>query len=118
MPHASQIADNYLATWNEIDPARRQTQLCERWAQTARYADPMMQGEGRDEVGRLIAGVQDRFPGHRFSLVGQPDGHGRFVRFCWALGPDGGTPIARGTDVVQLDEADRITTVIGFLDAP
>ena len=63
----------------------------------------------------LIGAVQDRFPGFRFRLLGNPDGHGRWVRFSWGLGPEGADPLIEGSDVVEQDDG-RIQRVIGFLD--
>lgn len=110
------IADAYLALWNEADEGARRARLAEAWSADARYADPLMAGEGRDGIAAMIAGARPQFPGHRFTLEGTPDGHGRFVRFSWTLAPDGGAVVAGGTDVVRLDEAGRIAEVIGFLD--
>ena len=40
------------------------------WAEATTSADPLMRGEGHDEIDALIAGVQGQFPGFRFALVG------------------------------------------------
>jgi len=110
------LAEAYLALWNEADPARRRAMLDANWAADARYADPAMQGEGREGIATMIEGARAQFPGHHFTLRGAPDGHGRFNRFSWSLAPDGGAAIAGGTDVVRADDQGRITEVIGFLD--
>lgn len=110
------IADRYLALWNEADEARRVALLAENWAADARYADPMMQGEGRDGIAAMIQGARTHFPGHGFTLRGTPDGHGSYVRFSWDLAPEGAPAIAGGTDIVRLDGAGRIADVVGFLD--
>jgi len=49
----------------------------------------------------LIAGVQQRFPDFRFRLLGQPNGYGEQVRFCWGLGPDGADSPIKGTDFID-----------------
>src|SRR5580698_1673176 len=87
MTDAAKIADAYIALWNETDPQRRRALIGEAWAEDARYVDPIMSGEGRDQIDGLIAAVHERFPGFRFALIGQPDGHGDHVRFSWGLGP-------------------------------
>ena len=66
------------------------------WAESARYADP-------------ITRVQGRFPAFRFALMGEPIGHGEFVRFRWTFGPPGAEP------PIEMEE-DKIGRVIGFLD--
>ena len=116
MPHPNDIANTYLALWNDADEASRHARLCAGWSADARYADPMMSGDGHDGIAAMIAGARAQFPGHGFTLSGTPDGHGSFVRFSWTLAAADAAPVARGTDVVRLDDAGRIVEVIGFLD--
>ncbi|EHM00920.1 hypothetical protein HMPREF9946_02367 [Acetobacteraceae bacterium AT-5844] len=116
MQNPTAIAEIYLAAWNEADPARRRAMLAEDWAADAQYADPLMQGEGREGIASMIEAARASFPGHAFSLRGTPDGHGPFLRFSWSLAA-GGAPVAQGSDVVRLDAHGRIAEVIGFLDA-
>ena len=113
-PHA--VAEAYIDLWNEADDTRRKSSLAKSWAPDARYNDPIMAGEGHDGIAAMIAGARAQFPGHAFALRGTPDGHGSFVRFSWSLAPEGGAPVAGGTDVVTLDAQGRIGTVVGFLD--
>ena len=65
------------------------------WALDARYVDPLMRGQGRDDIAAMIATACARLPGHDFALAGTPDGHGDHVRFSWTLAPDGGAPVPR-----------------------
>lgn len=110
------VAHDYLALWNEADGNPRRIRLVVGWAPNARYVDPMMQGEGIDGIAAMIGGARAQFPRHVFTLAGVPDGHGGFVRFSWTLAPEDGVAVAGGTDIVRLDEANRIAEVIGFLD--
>ena len=88
----------------------------ELWATDARYVDPMMQADGHDGILALIAGVHAQFPGCRFTLTGQPDGHGAYMRFSWRLGPANGPVIAHGTDFATVAPDGRLAQVTGFLD--
>ncbi|SIR51932.1 nuclear transport factor 2 family protein [Pseudacidovorax sp. RU35E] len=110
------LARDYLAVWNDADDASRDRRLAANWRADACYADPMMQGEGRDGIATMISAARTQFPGHAFTLRGTPDTHGHFVRFSWTLAPDGGSAVAAGTDVVRLDAEGHIAEVIGFLD--
>ena len=67
------------------------------------------------KIAAYIGGVHQRFPGYRFALLGEPEGHGEHLRFSWSLGPDGAEPPIEGSDVVSL-ESGRIASVVGFLD--
>ena len=89
--------------------------LSQNWTDDAKYIDPLMSGDGRDGVDALIAGVQQRFPDFRFSLIGEPNGYGDHVRFSWGLGPDGADSPIKGTDFAVLADG-RIRSITGFLD--
>nr|WP_314076082.1 nuclear transport factor 2 family protein [uncultured Roseococcus sp.] len=112
MTHANDIAENYIALWNETDAGRRRAMLAQGWTEAATYVDPMMKGQGHVEIDALVGAVHARFPGFRFGLLKPADGHGDFVRFSWGLGPD--HPI-KGSDVLVV-EGGKIRAVIGFLD--
>jgi len=113
--HPNEVARTYIDTWNATDPARRARLLEGGWSEGARYADPLMSGDGRAQIDRLVAGVHERFPGFRFTLLGTPDGHGAHVRLAWALGPEGAEPPIKGSDLIEVENG-RIARVIGFLD--
>lgn len=116
MTNPNTTAESYLALWNDAEGTSRRVRLEENWAADTRYSDTLMAGDGRDEIASMIASARERFPDHVFTLRDTPDGHGRFVRFCWTLAPTGGAAVAGGTDIVRFDEAGRVAEVIGFLD--
>jgi SnoaL-like domain len=109
------IARRYIDLWNERTPSRRREMLASDWTADARYVDPIMSGDGHDGVDALIAGVQQRFPDFKFTLIGEPNGYGDQLRFCWGLGPDGVDSPIKGTDFALLKEG-RIRSITGFLD--
>ena len=95
MTDVNTIASRYIDLWNERTPSRRREILGQHWANDAKYIDPLMSGEGHDGVDALTAGVQQRFPDFRFKLIGEPNGFGDHVRFCWGLGPEGAAARSR-----------------------
>ncbi|MFC3078237.1 nuclear transport factor 2 family protein [Phenylobacterium terrae] len=109
------VANRYIELWNETDPQRRRALLEQSWSPKASYVDPMAAVDGHEGLEALVAGVQQRFPGFRFRLVGAPDGYADKVRFTWELGPDGAEAPIQGSDVVLLEDG-RVRKVIGFLD--
>ena len=115
MIDAAKIADRYITVWNETDPARRLALLAESWAENATYVDPVMSGEGREQIGALIAAVHERFPGFRFKLEGRADGYHDRIRFSWTLGPEAEADLIKGTDFVVIEDG-RLKSVTGFLD--
>ncbi len=75
-----------------------------------------MRGTGGQEIGALVAGAQQRFPGFAFRLLG-PAGRARRLR-ALSLGAWPGQARRRpskAADVVKL-RGERIAEVIGFLD--
>ncbi len=109
------IANRYIDLWNERTPAKRREMLSQSWTADASYVDPLMRGDGHDGVDALIAGVQQRFPDFKFKLIGEPNGYGDNLRFCWGLGPDGIDSPIKGTDFAVLKDG-RIRSITGFLD--
>jgi hypothetical protein len=110
------IAERYIALWNERDAGARREILAEEWAADATYVDPLMAGRGAAEIDALIAGAQARFSTFSFRLTGKPDGFGENVRFSWSFGPGdfAGAPI-EGTDIVVVRDG-KIASVTGFVD--
>jgi SnoaL-like domain len=115
MTDLNKIAQNYISAWNETDAARRQARLEAAFTNGVSYRDPIMQGDGRDEVAQLIDGVQHRFPAFRFTLKGEPDGFENHIRFSWELGPEGTPSVVEGTDIGVIEDG-RLSKVTGFLD--
>jgi SnoaL-like domain len=110
------LAERYLAAWNEADPAARATAMADLFADDVRYTDPLVTAEGRDALDATIGAVQQQFPGFVFRLAGPVDAHHDQLRFTWELGPaDQEAPVA-GFDVAVVDGSGRIRTVLGFLD--
>ena len=117
MTDVASVVDGYIAMWNETSPERRRSIVAETWTEDARYLDPLMTGEGQDGIDAMVAGVQERFPGHRFELTHGPDAHHDVVRFAWKLlGTNGDEPVATGVDFATLAPDGRLSTVTGFLE--
>jgi hypothetical protein len=116
MTDVRQVAHRYIELWNERAPNRRREMLAANWTNDARYVDPLMSGDGHDGVDALISGVQQKFPGFKFILIGEPNGFGQHVRFSWGLGPEGADSPIKGTDFAVLSQDGRIKSITGFLD--
>ena len=109
------LADRYIAMWNETDAETRRDLVAGTRTEDGAYLDPMMRGDGHAGIDAMVAGVQQRFPGFRFSRIGAADFHGDHLRFSWALGLDGEEAMIKGTDYAVLQEG-RLRSVTGFLD--
>jgi hypothetical protein len=110
-----QLVEQYIAVWNETDPAARRAGIDAVFAADARYTDPLADVTGRDALDAVIGAVQAQFPGLVFTL-GPVDGHHDIARFTWELGPAGGKSLVVGFDVAAVGEDGLVHRVFGFLD--
>jgi len=115
MSDMKDLVDRYIAIWNDTAGASRRALIARTWTENASYVDSLMKSEGHGGLDAMIAGVQERFPDFRFSLLGKPDAHGAHLRFSWALGPHGGEAVVKGTDFAIVRDG-RLHAVTGFLD--
>ena len=111
-----QLAAAYVAMWNAQDPDERREMVDALCAPDVRYTDPLVDVSGAADLAATIGAVQEQFPGFAFTLLGAVDGHHGQARFGWELGPAGVPAPVAGFDVVALDEAAKVTRVVGFLD--
>ena len=109
------LVDSYIAAWNATVAEERAALVACTWTPRASYVNPMMAGDGHAGIDAMIAGCQARFPGFRFTRRGALDAHGEHLRFSWDLAPEGGKPVAGGTDYVVIEDG-RMRAVTGFLD--
>jgi hypothetical protein len=120
MKNPNDIAEAYLAVWNETDADKRQTLIEQLWTPDATYLDPMMQGRGHDELNVMIGQAQLQFPGLCFRCAGEGQAVGNHVRFSWHLAPadaeEGQALLAGGTDFCTLANDGRLQRVCGFVD--
>ena len=116
MTNPNKVAEAYLAAWNEPDATERRALIEQAWAAGATYRDPMMEGDGHEAISAMIGQAQAQFPGLRFGRAGEAQTVGRCIRFSWHLAPEGGEPVAGGTDFCVLAPDGRLQSVTGFLD--
>jgi hypothetical protein len=111
-----QLAQRYIDTWNETDPASRRRLIEATWAADGRYVDPLADARGHDAIDATLAAVQAQFPGLTFALAGPVDAHHDQARFTWELAPAGAEALVVGFDVAERDADGRLSLVLGFLD--
>ena len=116
MSDFAELAEQYIAAWNETDPSARRALIREIWSEDGRYLDPLAQVAGHDQIDAVIAAAQSQFAGMTFRLAGPVDAHHDQARFTWELGPHGAEALVVGFDVAQRDADGRLALVLGFLD--
>jgi hypothetical protein len=116
MSDFTELAEKYIAMWNETDASARRVLIDEVWSEGGQYIDPLAEVVGRDQIDAVIAAAQAQFAGLTFRLAGPVDAHHDQARFSWQLGPDGADALVVGFDVAQRDSDGRLALVLGFLD--
>ncbi|TMQ96667.1 nuclear transport factor 2 family protein [Actinomadura soli] len=116
MSDVQQRVTDYIAIWNETDPAARRAAIDEMWTDSPVYVDPLGVAEGRDAIDAFVGAAQQQFPGLVFRVAGTVDAHHNVARFTWELGPEGGEAVAVGFDVAVFADDGRFDRVHGFLD--
>lgn len=115
MNQLNELADRYIAIWNEADDAQRRMLVEQTYTESATYIDPMMSGTGVEGITSMVKAAREQFPGHQFRRSSEVESHNGHVRFSWELSAKDSPPIARGTDIGVLDGS-RFRQIIGFLD--
>jgi len=114
---ATSAVDAYLATWNETDSTARAERSSASLGDDIWYRDPMLESDGLEAYGEMIAAVQAQFPGFEMRRTSDVDLHHDVVRFEWALGLPGEDPAIAGLDVAKLDDGGKLHRIIGFVPA-
>lgn len=109
--------ERYLAAWNETDPAHRRALVDELFAESAVYADPLVDVSGRERIDETIAAAQQQLGGLKLSLAGRVDAHHDICRFGWEVfAPGSNEPLVVGFDVIVVAQNGQVQRVLGFLD--
>ncbi|HEY7606602.1 MAG TPA: SRPBCC domain-containing protein [Actinomycetes bacterium] len=111
------VAD-WLAAWNEADPARRAALLGRCLADGGRFRDPTAAVDGAGALADHIGMAQGMGGGARLVGRGDPEPCHGVVRFGWAAVGPGEVVLATGTNVARTDLDGRFRWVTGFWDPP
>ncbi|MGN6483714.1 MAG: nuclear transport factor 2 family protein [Thermomicrobiales bacterium] len=117
-PELTALVERYLDAWNEPDRDRRDALIAATWAEDGQYADPLLEASGRLAIGEMIAGFQETYPDHLFSLRGEVEEHHGRLRFRWQLANADGDPQLDGTDFGLVNDAGVLVSITGFFDPP
>ena len=111
------VAD-WLAAWNEPDPARRAELLGRCLADGGRFRDPTTAVDGAGQLAEHIGMVQRLTGGARLVGRGAPEPCHGLVRFGWAAVGPGEVVLATGSNVAGTDLDGRFRWLTGFWDPP
>jgi hypothetical protein len=111
---SSKIVTQYMAAWNEADPAARQSLLEQCWADGGVYIDPNAELTGRQALLEHISKVQAGRPGARLEFMSGIDVHHNVLRFLWRLMRADGTYGDTSIDFGEIGPDGRLIKMIGF----
>lgn len=118
MSKVKETVGGYFDMWNEEDSTRR-TEIIDRvWTPDATSVDPLAAVQGPDEIAQMVASVQDQFPGHKFSQVGDIHEHHDRVLFRWQMASPEGSVTLSGLDCARVNQDGRFVELTGFFTGP
>jgi hypothetical protein len=108
---AKQFMTELLAIWTETDPATRRAAIAAHYHDDIVFHDPDGVFTGYAELESFSDSLQQRFPGQRFEMVGEPSAVGDALRTYWRFGPVSGMDFAVLAD-------DKVKTLYAFVERP
>jgi hypothetical protein len=118
-PH-TQLADRYIAVWNETDPARRRSEIAALWSPDGEHHVRTLRARGHDELERRVASSHEknvRDLGYRFRRSGAVQPLHDSLMFHWEMFRPGheGVIEALGLQFFRLATDKRIAVDYQFI---
>src|SRR5260370_39030759 len=104
--------------WKERGASGRAAFVAQIGTADGHVADPGLAASGQAALGSMVAGVQARFPAHRFRRTSGIDLHHDQLRFGWELTAPDGSVVVAGIDVGALAPDGRLRRITGFFGEP
>jgi hypothetical protein len=107
----NQIAERYIAMWNETDHAIRRKLVDELWAEDCVYFNRFFVAKGRDMIENVVTGAHHEYfaKGFVFKSCHDAYGHHQGLKFGWVMvSADTGEVDTFGEEFVILNEAGQI----------
>ena len=109
------VSANIARVFNERDAAARRAAIDDLYAEDVVFQDPDGTYEGRDAVAAKVDALLAAQPGMVLREERLAQEVADLGLAHWALGPPGGEPVVRGTDValVRAGRIERLYALIG-----
>ncbi|MDR6426440.1 hypothetical protein J2738_002573 [Variovorax paradoxus] len=115
----AELADRYVAAWNETDAAARRAAIARLWVPDGEHFVRTLQVKGYEALEQRITGSHEknvRDGGFRFVAAGDAQFLHGAVMFHWHMVPAAGGPIAAlGLEFLLLAEDGRIAVDYQFI---
>lgn len=118
MPTITEIANAYMAAWNEPDATARDALLRLCWAEGGIYTDPGVHLTGAAALSARIAEKQRERPGARLMFLSAVESHHSHFRFHWRLVRADGGLGPKSVDFGTLAPDGRVALMVGFFGPP
>jgi len=108
----NQIAERYVASWNEEDPDVRHKLVEELWAENGTYYNRLFVVTGREMVETAVSRAHEEYFSKGFSFRSQNDayGHHQGLKFGWVMVSTAtGEVDTYGQEFILLDEEGKIS---------
>jgi SnoaL-like domain len=118
MASVDEMIRNYVASWNEGDPTKRDLTIENTWSPDGIYRNATAEFEGYDGIARAVTAAHDAFVanGFIFTLANVDTNHDP-VRYQWEMLPaSGGQPDSIGTHVAVVGTDGRLVSDHQFID--
>jgi hypothetical protein len=119
MTGAQQLADRYVAVWNETDPAARRSAIEGLWPADGEHFVGAREVRGHEELVQRVAASHEknvRDNGHVFRAVANARTLHDVVTFNWEMvHPSDGKVLAVGLEFLQVDPQGRIVRDYQFI---
>jgi hypothetical protein len=120
MINAQNLADRYVAVWNETDLQLRREMIAELWNADGVHFVRTLEARGYDALEARIVGSHNknvRDGGYSFQASPNAEQLRDIVKFNWTMAPARGGPTAAiGLDVLVLDDNGRIREDYQFIE--
>jgi uncharacterized protein YndB with AHSA1/START domain len=114
----TQVADRWLAAWNEPDDARRRAAFAALTTDGVVFADAYSALRGREDLAAHVAASKVHMPGIALVRAGAARQCQGVVLADWTAQAADGRTVGRGSNVLELDPAGRVARAVGLWAAP
>jgi len=114
MTERQEQIDEYVATWNETDPALRREMIQKIWTDDGYYVDRGAQAHGIDQISANIDRIHLKFPDRIYGRTSEIYNYRDRCRFEWAIIDPSGRPTFGGVAYAKFADDNRLRSVIGF----
>jgi hypothetical protein len=108
----NQLAERYVASWNEEDPDVRHKLVEELWAENGTYYNRLFVVSGREMIETAVAREHEEYFQKGFSFRSQNDayGHHKGLKFGWVMVSTAtGEVDTFGQEFILLDDEGKIS---------